>query len=88
MICGTREMGRGMGCWVRGVKGGGVAGSAGSVALGGPFSSTGEVGREGPGKGERLASLRSVEVGREGALEGRNPGDGAGGSREVLRMGC
>lgn len=81
-------MGRGMGCWVRGVKGGGVAGSAGRVALGAPFSSTGELGIEGPGKGERLASLRSVEVGREGALDGRKLGEGAGGSREVVRMGC
>jgi hypothetical protein len=47
----------------------------------------GDVGTEGPGKGERFMSCRSKDVGRDGALVGRTPGDGSGGSKDVVRIG-
>jgi hypothetical protein len=78
------DTGRRIGRRVRGSKGGGVGGVVGSVDT---SSSMGEVGTEGPGKGERFESWRSEDVGREGALVGRKPGDGSGGSRDVERMG-
>ncbi len=50
-------------------------------------SLTGDVGTEGPGKGERFRSWRLDDVGRDGALVGRKPGDASGGSRDVVRIG-
>jgi hypothetical protein len=68
---------------VRGVKGRGVGGVVGSLGA----LSMGDVGTEGPGKGERFSSCRSEDLGRDGALVGRTPGDGSGGSSDVVRIG-
>ena len=65
------------------MKGGGDAGVVVSVGA----LSTGDVGTEGPGKGERFRSCRSEDVGRDGALVGRTPGDGSGRSRDIVRTG-
>jgi hypothetical protein len=67
-----------MGRSFREMKGGGL-GSEVSPSMMRP--SVGDTG----GEGDRLA--RSCDVGREGADEGRKPGLGSGGLRDVVRMG-
>jgi hypothetical protein len=87
------ERGRETDCWVRGTKGGGVAGSTGSsdsMVICGPLprlaSATGEEGTEGPGKGDKFEASMLMDVGREGALMGRESVL-AGNSSEVMRAG-
>lgn len=85
-----------MDCSVRGTKGGGVAGSMasvgsvtsfGSVAISGSLSlATGDGGTEGPGDGDRFGMPTLMDVGREGALKGRESERG-GNSSEVMRAG-
>lgn len=90
MTCGTSEKGTGMDCSVRGTKGGGVAGSMtsfGSVMIFGSLSlAMGDGGMEGPGDEDRSGMPTLMDVGREGALKGRES-DCGGNSSEVMRAG-
>jgi hypothetical protein len=68
--------------------GGGVAGfstSPDSMVIFGPPSCwvTGDEGREGPGMEDRFDVPKLIDVGREGALKGRES-DRAGNSSEVI----